>query len=73
MRKRIAKRLDEFMETWISNPAAQLEFAELINDCLDVHVANDRHELTAVAAWVQEQRDTAQYLGLRKRGKSVHQ
>lgn len=63
--KTLDERLDAFMTDWVSNPAAQLDFAELIAECLDSEPGDP--ERLALAAWVQEQRHTAEYLGIRKR------
>lgn len=62
--KALDERLDEFMHRWVSNPAAQWDFAELIAECLDSEPGDP--DRIVLAAWVQEQRHTADYLGIRK-------
>jgi hypothetical protein len=59
----LADRLDEFTRTWISNPAAQLDFARLIRDVHEqprADHANDR-----LLAWIAEQESTAKFLGIK--------
>lgn len=62
-RETLVEQLDRFMKQWIANPAAQLDFAELVAECLDSEPGD--HDRIDLAEWVQVQRHTADYLGIR--------
>jgi len=53
-------RLNQFMETWLSNPAAQLQFALLVREVLNV---KDDATFYRVRDWVNEQRRLARAIG----------
>ncbi len=60
----LVKRLKEFQRCWLSNPAALLEFAELIAAVAEVRMSG--RELSALTVWIEEERATAKYLGIKR-------
>ena len=59
-------RFEQFADMWLSNPSAQADFAELIEEA--AHIGREQNPVTfrALTDWVDECRDTAQRLGLRR-------
>lgn len=59
----LTKRLDKFKETWLSNPAAQLEFVKLI-ESVHQQPTHDHadHELLE---WIDEERRGLRSIGIR--------
>lgn len=56
--KRLAKDLETFAATWISNPAAKLDFARLIERVISTV------DPYPVREWIAESKETARYLRL---------
>ena len=63
---RLARDLEIFAESWISNPAARLDFALLIGRVADLDVGHrsGADAYHAVRAWVSEEKRTAKMLGI---------
>lgn len=59
----LVKRLDRFIETWLSNPAAQFDFVKLV-DTVRQLPSND-HADDALLAWIDEQRAGLKSIGVR--------
>lgn len=57
-KKDLIQRLDEFIEGWVSNPAAQLDFVNLIGE-----VRQKPHP--ELMAWVHGRREDLDFIGIR--------
>lgn len=59
----LVERLERFVHQWISNPAAQLELANLVRATLQVETHDHADEV--LVAWLDEQVEQARRLGVR--------
>lgn len=61
--EKLVQRLEAFKRTWLSNPAAQRDFAVLVQDVHDCPTFDHADE--ALLDWIQEERACAKRLGIR--------
>lgn len=62
-RPSLVERLDKFMDTWISNPAAQLDFVRLIDEVR--HAPSSDHRDHPLLTWIDEQKRGLRSIGIR--------
>lgn len=60
--RKLADDLDRFKNMWLSNPGAQLDFARLIERCIELGDDDGYHQ---VRGWVQEEKRAAASIGIR--------
>jgi hypothetical protein len=63
MAKRLVSRLERFMETWISNPAAQLDFIRLIEAVHEQPRAD--HANQPLLDWIDKERRGLRSIGFK--------